>query len=117
MARRVRHTPVFYEPQPARWPWVLLVVLLLGAAAYGFVMRPDLPPFANLRELAGQTSPETPAVASPGPGAPQPTAPAQDAELAIASPAAPDLSEDEVAAAAVRSPIPVAALQARIELR
>jgi len=99
VARRVRHTPVFYEPQPARWPWVLLVVLLLGAAAYGFVMRPDLPPFANLRELAGQTSPETPAVASPGPGAPQPTAPAQDAELAIASPAAPDLSEDEVAAA------------------
>lgn len=99
MARRVRHTPVFYEPQPARWPWVLLVVLLLGAAGYGFFMRPDLPPFANLRELAGQSTPGAPTVASPAPDVPEATAPAQDAELAVASPAAPDMSEHEVAAA------------------
>jgi penicillin-binding protein 2 len=99
VARRVRQTPVFYKPQPARWPWVLLVVLLLGIAAYGFTMRPDLPPFANLRELAGQTPPNSPAIASPSPGGPAPTAPAQDAELAVASPAAPDMSEDDVAAA------------------
>ncbi|MEZ4562187.1 MAG: penicillin-binding transpeptidase domain-containing protein [Thermomicrobiales bacterium] len=99
MARRVRHTPVFYEPQPARWPWVLLVVLLLGAAGYGFFMRPDLPPFANLRELAGQSTPGAPAVASPAPDVPEATAPAQDAELAVASPAAPDMSEHEAAAA------------------
>ena len=53
MARRVRQTPVFYEPQPARWPWMLLVVLIVGIAAYGFFIRPDLPPFIDLRELAG----------------------------------------------------------------
>ncbi len=99
MARRVRQTPVFYEPQPTRWPWVLLFVLVLGIAAYGFFMRPDLPPFTNLRELTGQTTPHAPAVASPAPGAPKPTAAAQNAELAVASPAAPDLSEADVAAA------------------
>ena len=99
MARRVRQTPVFYEPQPARWPWVLLLVLVLGIAAYGFFMRPDLPPFANLRELAGQTPPNAPAVASPAPGVAEPTTSEQDAELAIASPAAPDMTESEVAAA------------------
>lgn len=99
MARRVRHTPVFYEPQPARWPWVLLFVLIVGIAAYGFFIRPDLPPFTNLRELAGQTTPETPAVASPASEIPEPTAPAQSDELAVASPAPPDMTEAEVAAA------------------
>lgn len=97
MARRVRHTPVFYEPQPARWPWVLLFVLIVGIAAYGFFIRPDLPPFTNLRELAGQTTPEPPAVASPASGIPEPTAPAQSGELAVASPAPPDMTEAEVA--------------------
>ena len=99
MARRVKHTPVFYEPQPARWPWVLLVVLLLGVAAYGFFLRPDLPPFANLRELAGQPQANTPAVATPASGAPEPTSATQNEELATATPATPDLSEDDVAAA------------------
>jgi penicillin-binding protein 2 len=99
VARRIRQTPVFYEPQPARWPWVLLLVLVLGVAAYGFFMRPDLPPFANLRELAGQTPPNAPTIATPPPGVAEPTAPLEDAALAIASPAAPDMTEAEVAAA------------------
>ncbi len=97
VARRVRHTPVFYEPQPARWPWVVLFVLVLGIAAYGFYLRPDLPPFANLRELAGQPMPNTPAIASPAPDVPEPTPAAQSAELAVASPAVPDMSEADVA--------------------
>jgi penicillin-binding protein 2 len=97
VARRIRQTPVFYEPQPARWPWVLLFVLLVGIAAYGFLQRPDLPPFANLRQLAGQAPPETPAVASPAPGAPQPTAPVQSEEPAVAATSEPDMTEAEVA--------------------
>lgn len=99
MARRVRQSPVFYEPAPARWPWVLLVLLLLGVVGFGFFARPDLPPFSTLRELAGQPGPSAPAVATPPPGLAEPTAPADDAAPAVASPAAPDMSEAEVAAA------------------
>ncbi|MFT4037574.1 MAG: penicillin-binding transpeptidase domain-containing protein [Thermomicrobiales bacterium] len=99
MARRARQSPVFYEPAPARWPWVLLLALLLGAAAYGFVARPDLPPFSTLHGLLGQQAPQPQTEATPHPGVAEATAPANDTVVATASPAAPDLSEAEVAAA------------------
>ena len=43
MSRRYRQSPVFYDPTPARWPWVL-ALLVVAAIVVGAMLRPDLVP-------------------------------------------------------------------------
>lgn len=92
MARRIRQSPVFYEPRPARWPWVVALLLVLGVLAGGAFLRPELPPFATIRTLINRGEPASVAT---------PVAPAPVVAEAKQSPtpAAPDMSADEVAAA------------------
>jgi penicillin-binding protein 2 len=103
VSRRYQQSPVFYDPTPARWPWVLGLLLLIGAVAVAGYLRPDLVPVGQLRAIVGQE--ETPARASPTPGgavtsddASAPPA-GQSEPAASPTPAVPDLTADEVAAA------------------
>jgi penicillin-binding protein 2 len=48
VARRYRQSPVFYDPSPTRWPWVLALLLVVGAAVATATLRPDLVPLPSL---------------------------------------------------------------------
>lgn len=99
MSRRYQQSPVFYDPTPARWPWVLALLLLLGIVAAGAFLRPDLAP-GPLRALvsrgelpvAATPTPETAADDSAITGSPPATT------TRTSTPAAPDMTADEVAA-------------------
>ena len=106
MARRYRQSPVFYDPTPSRWPWVLALLLVFGVIGAAAVVRPSVLPLGRLNEiLAWDASPPLispspePAVAASAtaPADPEPAAIAQVDEASPA-PAAPTLSADEVAA-------------------
>ena len=107
MARRYRQSPVFYDPTPSRWPWVLALFLILGLIAVAVVIRPSFVPLGRLNEILVQDAappqiaptPEQAVAASASvPAAPEPDASA--VAVAEASPASgePALSADEVAA-------------------
>ncbi len=109
MSRRYRQSPVFYDPTPARWPWALALVLLLGVVVGAAFVRPDVVPLGRLNGILAQGGePENPAPApapstaastsSPAPGETNAEAAAAVADASPA-PAEPDLSADEVAAA------------------
>ncbi|MGH2618509.1 MAG: penicillin-binding transpeptidase domain-containing protein, partial [Thermomicrobiales bacterium] len=104
-----RESPVFYDPTPARWPWVLALLLIVAAVAVGVFVRPDLVPVGRLNEILAQgadpdaTAPLPQSVAAESEPATAPAAnAAEDAEsedeAASPAPAVPDLSADEVAA-------------------
>ena len=100
VSRRYQQSPVFYDPTPARWPWVLGFVLLIGAVAAVLYFRPDLLPVPRGQLGAFSWGSETPPVAVATPDAVDPvvdSAPASVAE--VSSPAAPDMTAAEVAAA------------------
>ena len=65
MARRYRQSPVFYEPTPARWPWVLALLLLISAVVFAVVMRPGIVPLGRLGELLPQRNAAPQAASSP----------------------------------------------------
>src|SRR5215207_3727794 len=44
LARRYRQSPVFYDPTPSRWPWVLALLLVFGIIAAAAVIRPGVLP-------------------------------------------------------------------------
>jgi penicillin-binding protein 2 len=108
VSRRYRQSPVFYDATPARWPWVLALLLLLGVIALGSMLRPDLVPLPTLNEILARDG--QPAESAPPPdqgevaavaSATAPAPPATDEALvteAQASPPTPGLSADEVAA-------------------
>lgn len=103
MSRRYRQSPVFYDPTPARWPWVLALLLVVAAVAAGAYVRPDLVPIAQLSGiLARQSAPAPEPAADPAPGtaAPETAAAETSAAAGAPSPAAdpPDLTPDAVAA-------------------
>jgi penicillin-binding protein 2 len=102
VSRRYRQSPVFYEPAPARWPWVLAFVFVVALVVAAMALRPDLVPRNPLSDLLRQGG--APAgmgpsgeQAAPG-GTPTPANSSSSAEPSPATPA-PDLTEDEVAAA------------------
>jgi penicillin-binding protein 2 len=110
VARRYRQSPVFYDPTPARWPWLLALVLLVAGVVVAGTLRPDLVPLplARVSGLFAQGSPSAPVApttagaavtetASPAPSADP--AVAQSAETSAATPAEPAMTADEVAAA------------------
>ena len=96
VSRRYQQSPVFYEPTPARWPWVLALVLIIGAAGAVFYFRPDLAPIPRGQLGAFTWGAETPAPVVATPDAAE-SAPPAVAE--VSSPAAPDMTADDVAAA------------------
>ena len=90
MSRRYRQSPVFYDPTPARWPWVLALLVIGAAVAALFVLRPNvdwLERLPGLPALAGmqQAAPPTPQAVALPPASPTPE-PAM-AETRPASPA------------------------------
>ncbi|HET6346431.1 MAG TPA: NTF2-like N-terminal transpeptidase domain-containing protein, partial [Myxococcota bacterium] len=98
MSRRYRQSPVFYDPTPARWPWVL-ALLVIAAIVAGAMLRPDLIPLGRLNEMLARGG--APAASEPTPELA--AAPPQDGTPAAASdpspaPAMPDMAPDEVAA-------------------
>ncbi len=106
MARRYRQSPVFYDPTPSRWPWVLALLLVFGIIAAAAVIRPGVLPLGRLNEILVRDAsppriaptPELAVAASPtAPADPDPAAIAQ-VEDASPTPAVPGLSADEVAA-------------------
>ena len=40
VSRRYRQSPVFYDPTPARWPWVLALLVGLAAVVAGAILPP-----------------------------------------------------------------------------
>ena len=109
MSRRYRQSPVFYDPTPARWPWVLALVLVVAAIGAGAVLRPDLVPLSQLNGIlargglppaAAPTPNESTASGADGTAAPGNAASDPVAEEAEPSPASdgPDFTADEVAA-------------------
>jgi penicillin-binding protein 2 len=108
LSRRYRQSPVFYDPTPARWPWVLAFVVLIAALAGSAYLRPDLIPFGRLSGLVGQSPPpplSTPAPQSAAPGIASATATQESgAEFAAVAdeaspvPAVRQLTADELAA-------------------
>src|SRR5688572_32992346 len=54
VSRRYRQSPVFYDPTPARWPWVLALLLVVAAVAAGAYFRPDLVPVNPLNGFLAQ---------------------------------------------------------------
>ena len=110
MARRYRQSPVFYDPTPARWPWVLGLLVLVATVFAASLVRPDLVPLSRM--IGGISSNGQPApAAAPGETAPpatesaavapagEPASSAGGTGASVATPAAPALSADEVAAA------------------
>jgi penicillin-binding protein 2 len=107
VARRYRQSPVFYDPTPSRWPWLLALVLLVAGIGAAATLRPDLVPLplARLTGFFSQSSPSSPvmpptagaAVAEVSPTAGEPAA--DSADPAVATPAEPAMTADEVAAA------------------
>jgi penicillin-binding protein 2 len=65
VARRYRQSPVFYEPTPARWPWVLALLLIISAVVFAVVMRPGIVPLGGLSELLPQKNAAPQAASSP----------------------------------------------------
>jgi penicillin-binding protein 2 len=107
VSRRFRQSPVFYDPTPARWPWVL-ALLVIAAIVAGAMLRPDLVPLGRLNELlarggapaASEPTPDAAAAAQDGTAAAEVPADGAPAAANDPSPAAdvPDLAADEVAA-------------------
>ena len=107
MSRRFRQSPVFYDPTPARWPWVL-ALLVIAAIVAGAMLRPELVPRGRLNELlarggapaASEPTPDAAAAAQDGTAAAEVPADGAPAAANDPSPAAdvPDLAADEVAA-------------------
>ena len=108
MARRYRQSPVFYDPTPTRWPWVLALILLIAAAGVVGVVRPDLVSLRALTSLPLPGGQPAAVVATPAPAgeaAVAATTPSEGAagndaaaQPPVASPAVPAVSGDEVAA-------------------
>src|SRR5215204_7494749 len=65
VARRYRQSPVFYEPTPARWPWVLALLLVISAVVLAVVLRPGIVPLGGLSELLPQKNAAPQAASSP----------------------------------------------------
>ena len=67
VARRYRQSPVFYEPTPTRWPWVLAFLLVVCAIVFAAVVRPGIVPLGGLGELLPQrnTAPQIAPSADP----------------------------------------------------
>jgi penicillin-binding protein 2 len=107
LSRRYRQSPVFYDPTPARWPWVVVLLLLVAVVALGVYLRPDWAPFARLGAIIGRS--DLPAVSTPGPNAmaggagdastSQPTATAASNVAASPVPTASAMTADDVAQA------------------
>ncbi len=109
MSRRYRQSPVFYDPTPARWPWLLALLLLIAAITAGAFLRPDLAPFGRLNEMlarggapaAIEPTPDLAAVPAQVGTAAAEIAPNEAPAAANAPSPAPDLSNltaDDVAA-------------------
>lgn len=62
MSRRYRHSPVFYDPTPARWPWLMGLLLVAAALVALWFVKPDILPVErlNLAFLRGAPSPDQP---------------------------------------------------------
>lgn len=99
VSRRYQQSPVFYEPAPARWPWVLALLLVIGVAGALVYFRPDLVPVPRVQGGALTWGAETPAPAVATPDAAEPAEAAPPAVAAASSPTAPDMTADDVAAA------------------
>lgn len=102
MSRRYQQSPVFYDPTPARWPWVLALLLVVGAIGAAVYFRPDLIPAGPLSALVNRDETPTPAtpgpeIASNGQGADPGVVAPESGTSATASPE-PDLTADELAA-------------------
>ena len=99
MARRYRQSPVFYDPTPARWPWVLALLLVLAMLVAGAFFRPDLVPVARLSGIlvqGGDPAPQPPQnPAQIGTAAPDPAATEAPSSP---TPDLPDFTPDDVAA-------------------
>lgn len=67
MARRYRQSPVFYEPTPTRWPWVLALLLVVSAIVFAAVVRPGIVPLGGLGALLPQRNPAPQIAPSPAP--------------------------------------------------
>jgi penicillin-binding protein 2 len=96
VSRRYRQSPVFYDPTPARWPWVLALLLGIAAIAAGAILRPDLVPLGRLSEIVARGG--APAASAPTPNSAGATV--QDGT------AAPDIAADAEPAANNPSPAP-----------
>ena len=67
MSRRYRQSPVFYEPTPARWPWVLALIVAIGTVVIAAVLRPGTVPLGGLDNLIPQWSGAEQPAPSPNP--------------------------------------------------
>jgi penicillin-binding protein 2 len=109
VSRRYRQSPVFYDPTPARWPWVI-ALLLVAAIAVGGLLRADVVSIGTISDLLARgAQPAAPASPPEVAGAAVGTATAatedepetnlEPADTTSSPLADPGLSADEVAAA------------------
>jgi penicillin-binding protein 2 len=68
VSRRYRQSPVFYEPTPARWPWVLALLVVIAVIVFVAVMRPGIVQLGGLSGLLPQTNPVPQSAPSPDSG-------------------------------------------------
>jgi penicillin-binding protein 2 len=57
VSRRYRQSPVFYDPAPARWPWLMGLLLVAGALIAVWYLRPDVLPVEHVGSALSQRLP------------------------------------------------------------